>query len=869
VTALEVAAEATTSNRRGTRRLAASRAASARREAANRTKVFQVMEAVRASGVSKSEAEFIAETGLSKTTITKHARAYLQGIIAELLGAEVRDDEAFSAWMTLYRTFASRIWHFREGSAVHARFLRLNIDTLDRTSQPVTLSAIRKMSGAAMQLVVAALRAWEAETGRKRAQGRARLPVTLAMVLPLIDPALHRVPFTFLDDPRTHRSMDMATLRLISSLDSPKLRNTAFLCLAIAPATSRNDNRFFGMWSEFLPALGLADIDAVEPDAFYPAFHDGCILPELTPSIRARWLQSYFRLLSEQEMYFERLTPEQASALAPFRLHAVKSAAFWRRSRLPRQLTAESRGRRKAATAAVHDKFYFFRNIAERRLNQLVRLRQAFRDACGRVRSNPGTTFPVSFAYSEEVVMPAGSARTVTHRYRLWDGHALRRAHEPVAPKRYYAYKENYQGFAIRPDALFLSYEGASAERETAEQAEFWFADLLRAGGFSYDPDLAPLAALGYKSAKSIYPPARPDWPFSTARWLKRVAADLGLLFLPVETLLASGLVGQASLQTMTKTGARVGEVLQIRLTREHLTRVELPGGKEAIAFRAIPKGRETEEPFYIDLRCLKALQAWFTFFREHEGRAVVLRPHFTLRTKCEPAPYLFQFGGRHFDPQNINACMRFLLHGVQVLTARGEVVRLSAHLLRHGFATELRGLGVPIDVIALLLNQRDVDVTRYYAQPTPAQLVELQERIFVDRIDLTRTHLRAPAEIRRQVEEARGGVGALVPVVGGTCTVANMCPAKFACVGCAGNAPDPHKREQVEQFKRIWEDMVRLASEQGLLTEERKARGVVAGSEDMLAEMDLIEAAERDGMRLAEIRFAQPSPSGKQHGTR
>jgi len=176
-------------------------------------------------------------------------------------------------------------------------------------------------------------------------------------------------------------------------------------------------------------------------------------------------------------------------------MHAVTSALFLRRSPLPRQLTDERQGRRKATTAAVHDKFYLLRNIAERRLNQLVRLRQAFRDACDRFRRDPGVAFPVSFAYSEEAVTPSGSARTVTHRFRLWDGQALRRAHQPFAPTRYYELKENRRGFEVGPDALFLTYEGASAERETAAQAEFWFADLLRAGGFSYDPDPALLAA--------------------------------------------------------------------------------------------------------------------------------------------------------------------------------------------------------------------------------------------------------------------------------------------------------------------------------------------------------------------------------------
>ena len=315
----------------------------------------------------------------------------------------------------------------------------------------------------------------------------------------------------------------------------------------------------------------------------------------------------------------------------------------------------------------------------------------------------------------------------------------------------------------------------------------------------------------------------------------------------------------------MTKTGARVGETLQVRLTREHLARVVLEGGKEVIAFRAIPKGRKAEEPFYIDVRCLKALETWFEFLREHEGGAAVVPASSGLRPKCKPAPYLFQWAGQHFDAPDLNACIRILLHGVEVSTAEGETVLLSAHLLRPGFATELRGVGVPIDVSAVLLTQRDVEVTRYYSQPTPAQLFEVQQRIFADRMDLTRTHRRTPGEIRRQVEEARGGVGALIPVMGGTCTVANRCPAKFACVGCAGNAPDPAKRGQLDEYKAIIENMVGLACRQGLPADERNARKMVAAAEDMLAEMDLIEAAERDAAQLADVRFDEaPRPAGK-----
>ena len=846
------------------RRTAAIRVRQARVEAANRARVHRVLDAARTTGTPVSFAEVKAETGFSSNTVTKHTRTYMSGVVAELMGREVPDDEAFRAWMALNAAFANHVRTSGATRAVQDRQLRLVIEHLDRAGRPITANAVYKLATSGTDRVKHAIEAWEAETGRRRSRATSWELVTLEMVLPLIDPALRRLPLTSLAHPGAYPPVAVTTLRLIAGLAPPCLRNTAFLCLAIHDARSRNDDRFFGALAEYLPALGMADIDEIEPDRFYPAFHDGRLLPEVPTPVRTHRLQTYFRLLRKQETYFERLTPEQAGHLAPFRLRGVTSSLFWRRSPLARQVEDEQRGRRKAATAAIHDKFYLFRNIAERRLNQLVHLRQAFRDACDQARRNPQVSFPLAFAYTEEAVTPAGSARTVTHRFRLWDGHTLCREHAPLVDRRYYGKRKAKRGHDRCNGSFFLSYEGSTAERETVEQAQFWFADLVRAGGFTHEPNPAFLAAHGYSTFSAIFPPARPDWDSSNLPWVKRVAADLGLLLLPAETLLATGLIGHASLQTMTKTGARVGELLQIRLTREHLTLAKLPGDKEVIAFRAMPKGRETEEPFYIDARCLGALHGWFAFLREHEGGAAVIKPSLKLRDKCKPAPYLFQFARRHFDAKHINACLRVLLHGVDVSTAEGKTVRLSTHLLRHGFATEMRALDVPLDLIAELLKQRDVEVTRYYAKPTPAQMHSVQERIFVDRIDLTRTHLRAPAEIRRQLEEARGKVGAHIRVLGGTCTDPGWCPAKYACVGCAANAPDPARRGEVDEFKVLYEATVNLACRQGLPAEESKARARVAAAEDMLAEMDLIEAAKLDAARLADVRFGEPHPSGK-----
>jgi hypothetical protein len=103
-------------------------------------------------------------------------------------------------------------------------------------------------------------------------------------------------------------------------------------------------------------------------------------------------------------------------------------------------------------------------------------------------------------------------------------------------------------------------------------------------------------------------------------------------------------------------------------------------------------------------------------------------------------------------------------------------------------------------------------------------------------------------------LKEAAGKIGALTEVFGGTCVVANMCPAKFACVGCAGNAPDPAKRYQIEQ-KLAWaEEQIRYALRENLAAEEQKLRQLVADCKLVMEEMDLIEAARADSAQTVSV---------------
>src|SRR3546814_11215931 len=64
--------------------------------------------------------------------------------------------------------------------------------------------------------------------------------------------------------------------------------------------------------------------------------------------------------------------------------------------------------------------------------------------------------------------------------------------------------------------------------------------------------------------------------------------------------------------------------------------------------------------------------------------------------------------------------------------------------------------------------------------------------------------------------------------------------------MGCAGHAPDPAKRLQVIELKSAYMGVASMADKHKLPAERRKALDILTNCDDVLAEMDLIEASER-----------------------
>ncbi|MBU3895398.1 site-specific integrase [Serratia rubidaea] len=772
--------------------------------------------------------------------ISRHGSNYINTLAGTLIDEDISNDLAYFEWNRTVSTFRYSLQNTARVKEISRKKVTLAIEYLSRNKREVTYSEITSLVCLDHRLVKDMVRIWEKNSNHRVVKKDAWKTIPLWELITTLDQRLHKIPLTFLDSPATGKPITDAQIRMIYELKQPELKNTAFFIMATCYSNRANDITFFYHMSRFLFASGLGDIGQLDCDTFFKAYHQGDMIPEDNAGLRARVIQTYFRLLVKQGDYFSKLNEEQQMIFSPFALPRLSDDLFWRKSTLHREVAQEQKNKRKSKTAVLHQKFYFFRDFVERRKLQISRLHQEVTRAFRQFEQSDKMA-PLLFEYEDLVTMENRTDQRYTHRFKVWDSRLLRQAHEPVAAAKTYYHRDLDPTHTIHdPDARFVTYEG-SYDKHHHTVDGLWFIALISLAAFSGSPSADITARYGV-SKYSFQGPITTPHGYTTSRWQYLLSKDLGLIFIPVEILMVDAMLAHSAVQIMSKTGARVHEFLQIRLVPEHLYRVNLANNKECILFNAIPKGRLKEEPFYIDNKCMESLYEWWRYQKERAQAFPVIDAAASLGPKLKQASYLWQNDERHFTQKDINGALSVMLHGLSLKTSTGQPVKVTSHLIRHSFATEMRTLNTPLDVLALLMKQKDVNVTEYYARHTPSQLVELQQQIFTQRHDFSKQHIRTKDNIAQQMAEAVGKVGALIPVTGGCCTVANACPAKFACIGCAGNAPDPAKRSDVLIYRDAWVKMAELAGQQSLPAEEIKAREIIGGCDDMLEEMDLIE---------------------------
>jgi integrase len=616
---------------------------------------------------------------------------------------------------------------------------------------------------------------------------------------------------------------------------------------------------------KLMEEYGLASVHDIDPDDLLLRVCEKEAGSSLTENQRSSIVLGWNTLSNAFQEYGERLDDVHRQSLSQFFLKPLQKRYRMHRSR-PSILVRDRRHERvKAKTEAVHRQFHKLRFMAKIRCNQAHRLYEAVRAAIHAVIDGK-LPLPYHFNYDETVATE--SARPIQQRVRmtLWDStslwdHAIEIGHTVGPGKMDCARKKQVGRFAPDRRRFIVQYRGTEPVGDLCLKTPFWFLDLYDHQVFSArgtpETDERRQAFFhqhGYSSrmywehTPGLVKPLR-RYISSDATFLER---EHGYQFLHYEGIYATCLFAHLVVRMQTVTGARIGEVQQIAQNAECIKQLVNVGPKATTRWvlRMIPKGRKERADYFIDAETKDVLMEVLRLHREVLGlKKLPVVNH--QSSKYAADRYLLQWNDCALDQATLNTALRFLLHGA-VLDSNGACVHLTTHVLRHGFATEMASLKVPIEVIAQILHQRNLEVTRYYSKPTKQQVMEAAELLFVERIDVAAEALRSPEEIGRMLREAEGQIGALTEVIGGTCVVSNMCPVKFACIGCSGNAPDPDRRYQIEK-KRNWAlQQIAWAGREGLSAEERQMKRLINDCDLLLEEMTLIERARMDsGQKL------------------
>ncbi|WP_370570263.1 site-specific integrase [Paenibacillus sp. JCM 10914] len=320
-----------------------------------------------------------------------------------------------------------------------------------------------------------------------------------------------------------------------------------------------------------------------------------------------------------------------------------------------------------------------------------------------------------------------------------------------------------------------------------------------------------------------------------------------GILF-DVEPIYVACTFALLAIDVFTTTGARLNELLQINSTREC---IQIKKVKEKLhySFRAIPKGRDKVEEFYISKQTMEYIQIVLRMLKEHYQSDKIPSVEYRYSRRHlfpEPKPYYFQYQNKAMKHTCLYSCIKFLLHAMRFETQEGTPVTVKSHLLRHAFATEaVQRQKIPLDIVAKVLHQRDVNVTSYYSAPTPTQIAqavgELHD-VIASYVDIDEAILRSPEELQRELDDHNSKVGVFNKVLGGSCVTDYICPTKMACLGCKAKIPEPEQEHELHEVIKLSKDMEERFTKMGLDVEVKKAKEMRKQARIELKEIELIK---------------------------
>ncbi len=581
----------------------------------------------------------------------------------------------------------------------------------------------------------------------------------------------------------------------------------------------------------------------------------GIIYPEHSNSQRATFLQRYntasyytkkwlaSKLSQEQQEYFQQF-------LLPIPMFDNRDFMF------SKQKKEQAQNTRKSETDAIVPYLPQIRVEANFRWNQMKRLREAFLTACKQAEQRKDVTLPLEFHYDEP--------ERIGERFyfRLWDKSSFVLYHKRKFTESIVKSAENHTGtYSEAKNQYFVEFLKAERLEDDDIAEGLWFLAILQEGVLGLwsqnetEEEIKRKQGLlfswGYGEEGTNTNPV-PFYSMHKGILSQNTFVSLhsdkaeGILF-DVEPFYAATTFGLLAIDILTTTGARINELLQLNSEKDCLRAIKINGDLK-FSFYAIPKGRDTLESYPISKQTFQLIKRVNLMLKEHYHGEIPNVEYRAVRKHLFPEPksYFFQYNEKALKVDALSSCLRFLLHGFSFETQEGQPVVVKTHLLRHAFATEaVQRQEIPIDIVAKILHQRDVNVTRYYSEPTPSQVAEKigeLHGVIANYVDLDEAILRSPKELQREWEEHKSKVGVYNNVLGGTCVTDKVCPVKMACLGCVAKIPQPEKKHELFEVVELSRDMEKRFTSMGLTVEVNKAKQIRKLARNELKEIELIE---------------------------
>jgi integrase len=258
----------------------------------------------------------------------------------------------------------------------------------------------------------------------------------------------------------------------------------------------------------------------------------------------------------------------------------------------------------------------------------------------------------------------------------------------------------------------------------------------------------------------------------------------------------------RAALLVLRKAGLRLGECLDLELG------CVVDYGPTGTWLR-VPLGKlATERSVPLDADTVVAIDAWV-------GHRGTQRPHRHPRTGA-PTDFLFTEHGRRLKPWRIRAGLRNAATAAGLSGPGGNPLRITPHVLRHTYATELANAGMSLQALMAVLGHVTPEMTlRYAALGSPTVRAAYDE---------------AMGKVRKLIPVASAGRPAAPSKVewiaseflktrltGGYCSrhlAAEACPYANVCETCDNFVPTrevvPALRSQLDDVRALKDDAER-----------------------------------------------------------